>query len=252
MRFCILWIVLGAALLRFYCLGCQPLWLDEAADASFAVRPFWNCVFAEHVHPPLYRGLLHWTTLAAGSSAEALRLLPAVFGTLSVPAVAALAAELFPETEIAIALLAATSPFLIFYSQENRNYSLFILLSIVSTWLFLRFRRTESGLSLYSAVSILLLYTHYLSVFVLLAHEIVYWRDGKKSIRGWLLSRSVAAAAFAPWLLWAARHYYGESRLFLSPIALIPVALLRFLLGYGIAASDASRLAQPWHVRAMH
>lgn len=70
----ILFVILaGAAIFRFATLGRQPLWFDEAADASFAARTFWNCVFAEHVHPPLYRALLHFIILPLGNSATVLR-----------------------------------------------------------------------------------------------------------------------------------------------------------------------------------
>ena len=169
-------LVTSAAILRFAALSRQPLWLDEATDGSFAAHPFWNCVFAEHVHPPLYRTLLHFVVLGFGNSAAALRFLPVVFGILAVPAIALLARRLFPQVELTAATLVATSPFLIFFSQENRDYSLFILLALLSTVAFLRFRDTDGGLVLYCGLSILLLYTHYLAVFILLAHELVYWR----------------------------------------------------------------------------
>src|SRR5665213_805650 len=78
-------LVAGAAVLRFAALGRQPLWLDEATDVAFANQSFWKCVFAEAVHPPLYRVLLHFIIMRFGDSAVAARFLPAVFGILTVP-----------------------------------------------------------------------------------------------------------------------------------------------------------------------
>lgn len=240
-----------AAAFRFAALGRQPLWLDEASDASLGARPFWSCVLGEFVHPPLYRTLLHFMVMEAGTSAFAVRLLPAVFGILAVPAIAVLARRLSSKVELTAVALAATSPFLIFYSQENRNYSLFILLSVVATALFLRFCDSAGGLSLYCGIAILLIYTHYLSVFVLLAHEAVYWRHFRIRARDWVLARVVLLLAFAPWFVWVAVHYQSESRLFIPLAGLIPLALLRFFLGYGIAASDVAWQAESLRSRIL-
>jgi len=239
-------LVLLGTVLRFIALGRQPLWLDEATDAAFARQTFWNCVFAEAVHPPLYRALLHFIVVGFGDSAVAVRFLPALFGAFTIPAMVILARRLFPGTDLAAATLAATSPFLIFFSQENRDYSLFILLTVLATWAFWRFCESGRGLLLYAALSILLLYTHYLALFVLLAHEIVFWWRDRRSPRDWIFARAAVSCAVAPWLLWAAGRYHQESRMFVAPALLIPGTLLRFFVGYGIAASDAVRKAQPW------
>src|ERR1017187_8829209 len=58
-----------------------------------------------------------------------------------------------------------------------------------------------------------------------------------------MLPRLTIFAAFAPWAFWVAGHYRGESRIFISPVTLVPTALLRFFLGYGILAADSTRQA---------
>jgi len=251
-------LAVGAAL-RFFSLGRQPLWLDEATDASFAARSLWNCVFAENIHPPLYRVLLHFVVSGFGDSAATVRFLPALFGILAIPATVVLAqrvlpangAKAGPKADLAVGALVATSPFLIYYSQENRNYSLFVLLSLLSTWAFLRFRDLGRGLWLYATLSILLLYTHHLAVFVLVAHEIVYWAHLRQRVGDWLIARSAVVVALAPWMLWVARGYHSEARLFVSPALLIPVALLRFWVGYGVNVADTARIAQSLHTKLM-
>ena len=247
----LLFIIVVGVLLRFAALGRQPLWLDEATDASFAARSFWNCVFAENIHPPLYRVLLHFVVLGFGDSAVSVRFLPALFGVLAIAAMAILARRILPKSELAIAALVATSPFLIYYSQENRNYSLFVLLALLSTWAFWRFRDENRGLWLYTAFSILLLYTHHLAFFVLLAHEIVYWVHVRERVRDWLIARSIVIAALTPWIFWVARGYHSEARLFLSPLSLVPIALLRFCLGYGVNVADTARIAQSAYTKFM-
>ena len=237
-------IIAIAAALRLSSLGRQPLWLDEATDASFAARPFWDCLFAEHVHPPLYRTLLHFVVLEFGDSAAAVRFLPALFGILTIPATWLLARRLVPKTELMAAALVAASPFLVFFSQENRNYSLFILLAVLASWAFVRFQQERRGLALYCVLAILLLYTHYLALLVLLAHEVVYWWHLRYRVFDWMLNRLAIFVAFLPWVLWMEQQYRNESRLFMSVTLLIPMALLRFLLGFGVAVFDATRLTE--------
>ncbi|MBI2816497.1 MAG: glycosyltransferase family 39 protein [Acidobacteria bacterium] len=240
-----------AVFLRLTALGRQPLWLDEATDAAFAQRSLHDCIFAEIVHPPLYRTLLHFMVVSFGDSAFVLRLLPALFGILAVAAAIPLARRLLPQAALSFGILTATSPFLIFYSQENRNYSLFVLLTLLGTWIYLRFRETGKALWLYAFISALLMYTHYLAIFVLVAHEWIYWRFSRRNAASWVAARLAVAAAFAPWCWWVATHYWSESRLFVPPVLLVPLAVLRFFLGYGIAAADAARQAQSISVNVL-
>jgi mannosyltransferase len=238
----ILLLTAAGAALRVAGLDQQPLWLDEATDAAFAQRSFWNCVFAESVHPPLYRLLLHGSVSLIGNSEFALRLLPAFFGILAIPLTALLARKLHPPSEIFAGLLAATSPFLIYFSQENRNYSLLILLTLAATLVFLRLQETARGLPLYCALSVLLLYTHYLAVFVLLAHEALYWIYSRRNLKSWILGRAILLAAYAPWLVWVIGHYRAESRLFIPLFMFVPEALLRFFAGFGVVVYDSTEL----------
>jgi len=251
-----------AAVLRFWGLDRQPLWLDEATSAAFASRPFWDCVFAEVQHPPLYNALLHFVVSFFDSSDFLLRLPSALFGVASVAALWVLTRRLFPWMQVAAPLaacFAAASPFLIYYSQECRSYSLFVLLSILSFLAFLDFsrgspssaplpRRAGSTLSfaLYTFLASALLYTHYFSVFVLLAQDLFYWRFVRLRPRAWLFGRLITALLFAPWIVWVLNHLTLEPRQWLgSPWLRIPYALLRYLDGYGIAAPDLARLSSP-------
>ncbi len=245
------------AALRFWGLDRQPLWLDEATSASFAARPFWDCVFAEVQHPPLFNALLHFVVSAFGSSDFVLRVPSALFGGASVAALWFLARRLFPlmpAVAPTAASLAAVSPFLIYYSQECRSYALLILLSLLSMLALFCFSRgdasrapgSSASLALYALLSVLLLYTHYFSVFVLLAAEIFYWRFVCLRPRAWLLARLITALAFAPWVVWVLNHLVLERREWLGSVWLrIPYALLRYLDGYGIAAPDLIRLSAP-------
>ncbi len=246
---------LGAAL-RFYALGDEPLWLDEATTAEFAERALESTVFAEATHPPLFSLLMHGMVRWLGATEWALRLPAAVFGTLVVPAVWVVARRLFPQprfTATAAATLAAFSPFLIYLSQEARSYSLVILLTLLATLYFLRFCEREAlanqsggvkpplrgngaDLVIYMVLSGLLMYTHYFGVWVLLAHEAVYWLHMRTRPREWLLARVNVALAFWLWAWWAVQRVEPGSLAWVgSALVRAPYTLLRDLVGYGVA-----------------
>jgi uncharacterized membrane protein len=129
----VIWSIVAAtlvgALLRFFHLGHPSLWIDEvftwyAADVG-AHMP-WSHVL-ENVHGPLYTLILHSWAGVAGDGEWAMRFPSAVFGTLAVPSVAWLAGRwLGRSSAIPAAWLAAGSPFLVWYSQEARNYAMLI------------------------------------------------------------------------------------------------------------------------------
>lgn len=287
--------------LRLVHLETQPLWLDEATTASFAARGFVESATSEIHHPPLHYVLCHFAhaavvgppppsvegipdsvTYAAQASNTVFRWLSVLFGVLLIPALAFLGRHLAPRGRErfvfhAAALLAATSPFLIYLSQEGRDYALYVLLAVLSTQTFLRCvglsehhdadspaapaPRPRRLLALHGLWSVLLVYTHHLGALVLLAHELLYWilwrragrAGGRLPITGraWFVARVLSGLAFAPWMLWVihqivtgaghleARHWVGE------PSERIPYSFFRFVLGFGIGPENADAAALP-------
>jgi 4-amino-4-deoxy-L-arabinose transferase-like glycosyltransferase len=121
---------LVAVALRAFHLGAQSLWIDEAftwlgADTG---RPLRLAALLENVHGPLYGLIIHLWTGLAGDPEWALRAPSLLFGVAAVPAMAWLAGRwLGRDAAPWAAWLAAASPFLVWYGQEARNYSLLIL-----------------------------------------------------------------------------------------------------------------------------
>ncbi|MFN8587771.1 MAG: glycosyltransferase family 39 protein [Candidatus Eisenbacteria bacterium] len=135
---------LVAAALRLFRLGHQSLWIDEifswysaGMGGPLAVRDL-----LENVHGPLYSLLLHACMRAGGDAEWVLRAPSALAGILTVPAFAWLAARWLGRESAGIAAwVAAGSPFLVWYSQEARNYSLLVLLVCVSAAALLELQR---------------------------------------------------------------------------------------------------------------
>ncbi len=112
-------------------------------------------------HPPLYFLMTRFWMQTLGAPLESMfrspltvtRSLPALISVLSLPAMYALAWELFASHKIALlaTTLLALSPFDVLFAQTARQYSLLTLMIVVSSYLLLRaLRLTNTPLSNYS------------------------------------------------------------------------------------------------------
>ena len=100
----------------------------------------------ENIHGPLYAATVHAVGRWAGSTEWALRLPSAVAGIATIPAMAWLADRwLGRECAAWAAWMAAFSPFLVWYSQEARSYSMMVLLVCLSGALMLELARRHAA-----------------------------------------------------------------------------------------------------------
>ena len=162
----------------------QSLWLDEAIGALVVKEQNYQQILTQFPksdnHPPLYYLTLKAWTDVFGYSEIALRSLSVLFGLLTVLFVYKIAKELTnhksPVTShypLFAALLIATSPFHIYYSQEARMYSMaafFAALSIYSYVLLISETKKKFFINpwiIFSLALTLLIFTDYLPVFLL-------------------------------------------------------------------------------------
>jgi len=120
-------VFLLALALRLYRADAQSLWYDEGTSAALAGRPLPDIAraAANDIHPPLYYLLLALWVRLFGDGVVALRALSACLGSLLVAGVIRLGGRLWGRpVGIAAGLLAAISPYLVWYSQEVRMYML--------------------------------------------------------------------------------------------------------------------------------
>lgn len=208
----ILLVILTSALLfRLPALN-QSLWLDEATSVLVARNFSATEIVAKFspgdFHPPFYYLFLKgWITLF-GSSEQVIRFPSLLFALGTVWLVYKLATLLFgTKTGILSALLMATAPLHIYYSQEARMYSLATFLAVAAVWYFANILKTERpSKSLWVEFvlsAVLLLYTDYLPALLLLFF-VAFLVVGKAYIRRygkeWFFSASAILILFAPWL----------------------------------------------------
>jgi 4-amino-4-deoxy-L-arabinose transferase-like glycosyltransferase len=172
----------GAAL-RFATLSVQSLEGDELFTAWLVRMPLDGLVSTvpdSESTPHLYY-LLNWLwTHAFGSGRFGLRSLSALVGTATIPAAAWAARGLFTRRASAVAaVLVATSPALLYYSQEARANALATLALAVGLGFFFRALAGGDTRSLvgWAAASSVALVTHYFAAFMVLPEAVLLlWR----------------------------------------------------------------------------
>ncbi|NIN68538.1 MAG: hypothetical protein GTO63_28305 [Anaerolineae bacterium] len=158
---------------RVYRLDAQSLWFDEGFALYLASKSLPQIIEQNPVGwLPLHSVLLHSWLAIAGETPSTARFFSVFFGVLVVALLYLLGRTLFTaRTGVIAALIGAFSPFLVYYSQETRAYALWLFLSLLSACLLLRALRRPAqvrGWIVYCVVTVLALYTHYFSVFLII------------------------------------------------------------------------------------
>ena len=203
-----------AALVRFATLDAQAFWYDEALTWELVNDSFGGMldgVFAHEAQPPPYFILAWLWVKVFGDGEVGLRSLSALFGTLTVP-VAYEAARLVGGKRVALAvgLLTAFSPAMVWYSQEARSYSLTLFLCAVALLFFLRALDgwARRDLVVWAAASVLATATHYFALFVLvpMALWILLRGPGLRRVLPVFAGLGVGMLAILPMLLHQQEH----------------------------------------------
>src|SRR3954451_13193987 len=183
-------------------------WIDEGIAVGIASHDFTDipATLSMDGSPPLYYLLLHGWMGLVGESEAATRSLSLVFAVIAVPVAFWAGNAVFDRRTGALAALGvAGCPFLTYYAQETRMYSLVVVLSLLASasfvLAFLRGRRSQ--LVPLAAYVTLLLYTHNWGLFLAAGMAVAWlllWRAGRIAARDGLLVGAGVAVAYAPWL----------------------------------------------------
>ena len=200
-------IIIIAAGARIFHLGHFGMWFDEAFSWHLTNLPISRIIEIEKLDntPPFYHILLYFWLKTGASSDAAVRLPSAIFGIVSVFITYKLGRLLFnPGTALFAALIGALSFCQVQYSQENRMYSLQILLGLISTYYFIRGLR-GGGIwhwIIWLVAGIMLFYNHLFAVFLFAGqwvYFIVDWKRSRLWWKRWLVLNLILAAACAFW-----------------------------------------------------
>ncbi len=206
-------LTLIGAILRFVNLGFNSLWLDEASTYTFAsmsLPGIWAATTGGEFNPPLFYWIEH-LMLVFGNNETVLRFVPAVCGVLTIPLMYWAGKEFVDRNVGIVAAAACTfSPFLIFYSQEARAYSMglfFVTFAMVS---FLKALKTNNVThwALFGALSALAYWTHFYTL-VITGTLILYaifvkateWKKNLQSLKPALIGAATFVIISLPLLI---------------------------------------------------
>lgn len=199
---------------RLWQLAAYSLSSDEVFSLA-AARLGWSdligFVIEDVVHPPLFYLLFKLWIMIGGESLLWLKLFPALVSIGAILPFLLLCRELkLRAAEINLALLLmAVNGYMIFYAQDVRMYSLVLLLTLCSLWLFARFYNRSDGarkhLLALSAINLLLVYTQYYGWLVVGVEGLflLFWK--REKFLSFLMSVAVLMLCFSPWAYAVAR-----------------------------------------------
>lgn len=232
----LLMVLVVAAGVRLYGLGEPDFWLDElhslanssarriefetpthgtilefsAGATELTPDSTWSSVLRgmrNDSHPPTYFLLLQSWRRLVGDGEFDVRLLAAIFSILSlVPIAWTLRAFRLPWQGLAVAAFLAVAFTHVRYGQDNRPYSLAMLLLGVSFWTFARMyvgwdrldrRRRWTWATAYGLACYLSVMTHYFAGAALVGHAVLVATHGHASFRRvWALTVAAAVVVF--------------------------------------------------------
>lgn len=184
--------------------------LDEAQSLWQTNRSYGALldVVAEDVHVPLYHLVLRTWRLLLGPDIQTARQLSLVFLLASIPVFYLVARKLLSTAWALFAVVVfSSSPFLQWYGNEARMYTMLVLVTLLSQYFFLRIVRAEKATPAwigYAAVAVVGAYVHYFFLFVLVTQGLFLLGLWRRAPRGSVLRlvgvAVLVAAALTPWL----------------------------------------------------
>src|SRR4030043_197321 len=181
-------LIIGFAL-RFYAFDHKSLWLDEihtfndSRDGIKAQIEFYK-KNPTYLHPPLFFVLTHLFYPFTEQERD-LRIIPLIFGTLSLPMMYFLARSFSPPIALPCTLSLTFMAYHISLSQDGRAYSLTMFLGILSLYFFMKYLKTSKKrylvLTPFSFAT--LFYTSYSAIpFIALSQMLWFYRvnEGNK------------------------------------------------------------------------
>ena len=224
----ILAIATAAIVVRFVGLTKEPFWIDEVLSVRFSSGHTERILKlnAQDAHPPLYYlGLAAWRT-SLGSSDWSVRAFSVLWSLVGLGALALLARDLTGSWHGAAvaSVLAALHPLDVFFAQEARMYAQAAALATLSSWILWRWmaqsaRATRNGWAVgwpvaYCITSTLLLFTHYLSVVMLVAQGLFalvffMWERRWTGLAVYFGCALASAGLFMPWIVFVNQHSVG-------------------------------------------
>jgi 4-amino-4-deoxy-L-arabinose transferase-like glycosyltransferase len=217
-------LVAGVAL-RFFGLNAQSYWGDEEYSWAKAILPVSDLIqgmAVDATHPPFHPLFLHVWFEMFGSEPASGRLFVALLGVATLPAIYWLGRELYDRQTAALGVvLLAVSQFGISYSQEVRDYSQLMLLTLLMLACYVR-AVNRTSLAFWAAASVLAviaILTHYFATFFVAGLALWHLVAARHRVKpSWVaLTVAIGLASCVPWLVLVLQHTV-ESEYLQTPV----------------------------------
>jgi hypothetical protein len=217
----VLCLLIGFAL-RFYTFDRKSLWIDEIHtfnDSRDDIRGQLNFYKENpsYLQPPLFFILTHQFYPFTKPERD-LRILPLIFGTLSIPMIYLLARQFCPLIGFPCMVSLTFMAYHISLSQDGRAYSLLMFLGMLSLYLFMKYLKTSEKRYLVLSPFFLatLFYMSYSSIpFIAVSQIFWFYRVNKNNkisrMYSWLIFNGILLALCIPWIFFLALHYRGQA-----------------------------------------
>ena len=181
--------------------------LDEAQSmwqTSHSFKGMYHVV-AQDVHMPMYHTFLHLWQMYLGNSVETVRSMSLLFFLIAIPLFYVFSRQVLSRGWALFAVvLFSFSPFMNWYGNETRMYTLLTVMSVLSQIFFTRIIKYNKGWLAYGLVAMVGVYSHYFFTFTLMAQGIFFLCNRKKFVVGSFKKLAavavLAGTSMAPWL----------------------------------------------------
>ncbi len=219
-------LLLGFAL-RFYGFDRKSLWIDEIHtfnDSRDGLRGQLSYYQENptYLHPPLFFILTH-VFYPFSKPERDLRIIPLIFGTLSIPMIYVLSRIFSPAIALPCTLSLIFMTYHIYFSQDGRMYSLLMFVSMACLYFFMKHLGTSKKTYLIPVAFgfATLFHTSYSSfLFIGLSQMFWFYRvndtQRKPLLSSFLLLTGMTLLLCLPWIFFLALHYKSQG--FMDPL----------------------------------
>ena len=216
----ILCLLMGFAL-RFYTFDQKSLWIDEIHTFNDSRDGIKNQLkyYQEnptYLHPPLFFVLTH-SFYPFTRPERDLRIIPLIFGILSIPMFYLLSRQFSPNIATFCTVSLAFMTYHIYLSQNGRPYSLIMFVGMAGLYFLMRHLQTLKRRYLIPAAFFFatLFYASYSSILFVVLSQILWFyklrEDNRKpAFSSFLIFSGVILFLCLPWILFLGLNYHGQ------------------------------------------
>jgi hypothetical protein len=213
-------LLIGFAL-RFYAFDEKSLWLDEVHTFNDSRDDLKGQIkfYREnptHLHPPLFFIVTH-SFYPFPKPERDLRIIPLIFGILSIPMIYFLSKSFSPNIALPCTLSLTFMTYHISLSQEGRSYTMLMFFGMVALYFLMQHFKSSNKryLGLVALTFTILFYTSYSSIpFIVFSQLFWFYHvdeiNQKRSISSFAILNGLVGLFCIPWLIFIALNFKGQ------------------------------------------